>query len=245
MTCLVLKAYLNQTYRGIVDILENSDTLGQAMGLVAVPTFTTIQEFQKRAISPELLDAIVGEVLKLVQEQGASAKEVAVDSTGVETTMASAHFVTRSKKNRQQYVKISLAIVCGILLPVTMSLGMGPTVDLHEAHELLWKASGRVRPDFIYMDRGYDCEWVHQLCREGMKTLSYIPPVKRTKDGTIRTEHRARCAKYRPMGAGKRWHVEAFFSAIKRVCGSTLRSRTNRSLLNEAGLKVLAYAIRR
>jgi transposase len=245
MACLILKAYLKQTFRGIVDVLQNSDTLRAAIGLEQVPTFTTLQEFQKRIVTPELLDAILGQVLALCQEQGAAAQEVAVDSTGVETTTASAHFVTRSKRNRKQYVKISLAIVCGLLMPVTMALGMGPTVDLHEAHEVLWKTAGRVHPDFVYMDKGYDCEWIHQFCRDGLKAISYMPPVARTKDGSIRTEYRARCAQYRPMNSGKRWHIESFISGFKRVCGSTLRSRTQAGLLTEAGLKVLAYAIRR
>src|ERR1700743_336875 len=58
MACLILKAYLRQTFRGIVDILAGSDALRAAMGLDQVPTFTTLQEFQKRIVTPELLDAI-------------------------------------------------------------------------------------------------------------------------------------------------------------------------------------------
>jgi transposase len=245
MACLILKAYLKQTFRGVVDVLQNSDTLRKALGLERVPRHTTLQEFQKRVVTPEILDAILAQVLKLAQEQGACAREVAVDSTGVETTTASAHFVTRSKRKRQQYVKISLAVICGMLLPAGMVLGMGPTMDLQEARELLWKTSGRTRPDFVYMDRGYDCEWVHQFCRDGWGAISHITPVVRTLDGTIKTPHRARCAQYRPTGATRRWHIESFISAAKRVCGSTLRSRTVQGLLNEAGLKILAYAILR
>jgi hypothetical protein len=245
MACLILKTYLKQTYRGVVDILQNSDTLREALGLKTVPRFTTLQEFQKRMVTPEILDAILGEVLKGAIEQGAATGEVAVDSTGIETTNASAYFVTRAKKRRQGYVKISLAIVCGIMLPVTMTLGMGPTVDLQEAPGLLWKASGRVNPDFVYLDKGYECEWVHRFCRDGWQATSYMPPTIRTKDGSIQTTYRARCAQYRPSGAGRRWHIESFFSGLKRVCGSALRSRTVASMINEAGLKVLAYALRR
>lgn len=245
MACLILKAYLHQTYRGVVDVLTNSDTLRAALGLETVPSFTTLQEFHKRAVTPVLLDALLGEVLKLAQERGASTAEVAVDSTGVEPTTASAHFITRSKRPRKQYVKISLAIVCGLLLPVTMALDMGPTVDLHEAHELFWKAAGRVRPDFVYMDQGYDCEWIHQFCREGWKAVSYMPPIARTPDGSIRTRYRARCAQYRPANAGRRWNIESFISATKRICGSNLRSRLPKALLTEAGLKIVAYAVKR
>jgi hypothetical protein len=78
-----------------------------------------------------------------------------------------------------------------------------------------------------------------------MNAVSYVPPVPRTNDGTIRTPHRSRCARYRPSNAGLRWHVESFISGMKRTCGSTLRARSKAALLNEAGLMALAYAIRR
>src|SRR5688500_20270734 len=43
MSCLVLKAYLKQTYRGIVEVLEMSDALREEQGLGEyVPTHTTL-----------------------------------------------------------------------------------------------------------------------------------------------------------------------------------------------------------
>jgi hypothetical protein len=225
MACLILKSYLKQTYRGVVDLLKAADSLRAALGLEQVPSFTTLQEFEKRSVNPELLDAILSQVLQLCQEGG--------------------HFMTRAKRSRKQYVKLSVAVACGSLLPVSMVLNMGPTPDLVEAPAVLWKAAGRCRPDFVFMDRGYDCEWIHRLCRDGQGAISYIPPVIRTSDGTIRTSHRARCQRYRPDNAGRRWHVESFFSGMKRSCGWNLRSRSPAALLNEAGLMALAYAIRR
>jgi len=42
MTCLVLKAYLDLTYRGVVQLLDASDGLRGAMGLSTVPAHTTL-----------------------------------------------------------------------------------------------------------------------------------------------------------------------------------------------------------
>jgi Transposase DDE domain len=245
MSCLVLKAYLKQTYRGFIEQLEVSQSLSAALGLERLPSHTTLKEFEKRAVTPQLLDGIVGQVLALCQEAGVEVNELAGDSTGLETTTASSHFLTRSKRKREGYVKLSLAVACGSILLVSMALDFGPSSDLTQTPELLWRASGRCRPQFAFFDQGYECEWVHQLCRDGMGTLSYIPPVPRTHDGSIRTLHRARCARYRPANATRRWHVESFISGMKRCCGSTLRAKTKPALLNEAGLIALAYAIRR
>ena len=54
-----------------------------------------------------------------------------------------------------------------------------------------------------------------------------------------------RCATHTPLSYGRRWHVESFISGMKRTCGSTLSARGEAALFNEAGLKALAYAIRR
>jgi hypothetical protein len=46
-------------------------------------------------------------------------------------------------------------------------------------------------------------------------------------------------------GYGRRWHVESYFSGLKRMMGSTLASRTETTMVNETAFKVLAYAIHR
>src|ERR1700677_4590949 len=46
MTCLILRAYLKTTYRGLLDILEVSPRLREAMGLSdKLPHYTTLQKF--------------------------------------------------------------------------------------------------------------------------------------------------------------------------------------------------------
>ncbi len=48
----------------------------------------------------------------------------------------------------------------------------------------------------------------------------------------------------RPADYGQRWMCESVNSAIKRISGSTLRSRKRNTLFAEAALKVVAYAVK-
>lgn len=245
LACLVLRAYLKQTYRGIVELLEVGDGLRAALGLNRVPAHTTLKEFADRVLTPNLLDQAVGEVLAVLVERGLVVQEVAVDSTGVETTGASAHFRTRARRTRSGYVKLSLAVACASIVLVTMAISMGPSNDLCEARDVLWRAAARSGADWYFMDKGYDAEWPHTLCAAA-RARSHIPPVPKTADGSIKSgPHRMRCGRHRPYHYGNRWHAESFISGMKRTCGSTLAARSERTLLIEAGLKALAYAIRR
>jgi hypothetical protein len=181
----------------------------------------------------------------LQESHGLVVDEVAIDSTGVETSSASAHFLSRSKRKRNGYIKLSLAVACKSVVLVAVTLSMGPTNDLCEARELLWHATARCRPDWIFMDKGYDAQWPHIFCAAA-GAVSHIPPVPKSKDGTIKSgPDRVRCAKHRPYHYGRRWHVESFISGMKRTCGATLSARSQPALLAEAGLKALAYALRR
>lgn len=169
---------------------------------------------------------------------------IAADSTGLAASGASAHYIARSGKKGGHYLKLSLVIACTLLLPIVMIHSRGPCNDLTEARQLLWRAASRCRPSAAYLDSGYDAEWVHQFLRDGLACRSYIPPIIRTDDGSIRTPHRASCATL-PRSFGRRWHVESFFSGLKRSTGSVLTARSDDARFTEAGLRVLAYAIRR
>src|SRR3989442_13448680 len=50
LSCLVLKAYLKTTYRGVVEILAVSDGLRQSLGLTQkLPHYTALQKFSARS----------------------------------------------------------------------------------------------------------------------------------------------------------------------------------------------------
>jgi len=247
LACLVLRAYRKLTYRGTSQLLDASDALREVLGLSHAPAHTTFKEFERRVVTPTLLDRLVGEVLAMRVERGLVVGELATDSTGVETSSASVHFQSRAKRTRKSYVKLSLAVACTSVVLVSLAVSMGPSNDLGDgAREVLWRAAPRCRPDWVLADSGYDAEWFHTFCRSVWDAKSHVPPVIRAKDGTIKSgPDRVRCGKHEPYVYGKRWHVESFISGMKRTCGSTLAARSERALFNEAGLKALAYAIRR
>jgi hypothetical protein len=241
MTCLVLRAYLKTTYRGVIEVLEASEQLRQRIGLERLPNYSTLKKFADRVASPELVDALLGQILTLVEKP---TPEVAIDATGLESSTASAHYQARSGRHRHQYVKLSLAVTCTTLLAVALVVSWGPTSDKVQAKELLTRAAEKVQPSWLYADAGYDAEWVHQTCRMGWGVRSLIPPAVVRADGTAGGFWRSRMTDLPPR-YGKRWHAESFMSGLKRTTGSTLAARSEHALFTEAALRVLAYALRR
>ncbi|MEZ6234360.1 MAG: transposase [Phycisphaerales bacterium] len=65
----------------------------------------------------------------------------------------------------------------------------------------------------------------------------------KSKDGTVKTPHRARMLDL-PACYGQRWQVESFFSALTDHRRG-LNCRLPASLLSEAAMRVLAYTVHR
>jgi len=246
LACLVLKAHLKQSYRGIVEVLEESPALRQVLGLKEdrVPRHTTLEEFAARlGGGPQTIDQVVGEVLKL---DGRAVEELAVDSTGLQAGGASAHYLARSGKRSGHYLKLSLAVACVSLLLVGFVVSRGPSHDAQEAKALDWKVASRVRPRCVYKDAGYDNEWTHVFWRHGCSAASFIPPVARGGFGVIQSPWRRRMRERgMPRSYGRRWHAESFISGLKRSTGDRLLGRSDASRAMEAALRLLAYQCRR
>lgn len=248
MACLILRAYLKTTYRGVIEILETSGQLRRRLGLAQLPHYSTLKRFADRSATDRVIDAMLARIAQAVGEvYDQDTTEVAMDSTGLETTSASAHYKTRSGKRRRQYVKLSVCVVCGSLIPAGLVVGWGPCNDKAEARALMDKASAAVRPDTLFADAGYDAEWVHRYCRDDWRVDSWIKPVIHRSDGRLNGRYRSKMTKRRlkKNGYGRRWHVESFISGLKRTMGSTLLARGEGSLFTEAAIRVLAYALRR
>ena len=246
MACLVVKTVTRNDYRGVCELLTLAPALRRALALDKVPHWTTLQKFMARPGVPLIVDQMIGEIVKSV---GAADQplDVAVDSTALQCGVASLHYqARRGAKNhtRRKTVKISLAVLCGLMLPAALQVGLGSSSDMEQMPALMQRIEERTRPASLLADSGYDAEWVHEICRERWQAQSAIPPVIRTKDGTIRTKWRS-LMRQLPVIYGRRWHAESFMSGFKRTMLSTLSSRKESTLLAEASIKVLAYAIRR
>ena len=248
MACLILRAYLKTTYRGVIEMLQASQALQNRLGLQRLPHYSTLKYFADRSDTLAIVDAILADVVRqVVKQSGAEDQAVAIDSTGLESTAASAYFNMRRGGKRKRYVKLSLAVTCGTLLPASLVLSWGPCNDKAVAAPLLDKTRAVIQPKTLLADAGYDAEWVHQYCRDDWQVASWIPPAVHRRDGTVNGEYRSKMTPRRLTrnGYGKRWMVESFISGLKRTTGSMLAARKKSALFVEAALRVLAYAIRR
>lgn len=248
MACLVLRAVLSSTYRGIIEVLQVSPPLREALGLRQLPHYSTLKRFADRVVTDEAMADLLAHTLRRVACPD-DPVEIAMDSTGVETTSASAHFQSRRGRRRSQYVKVSVAVVCGTLVACGLVVSWGPNNDKCQAAELIDRTESATcragQPVArVLADAGYDAEWVHVRLRERWGVMSAIAPVVHRKDGTVGGHYRSQMQPM-PHGYGRRWHVESFMSGLKRTTGAALRARGERALFAEAALRVLAYSVRR
>ena len=248
MTCLILRAYLKTTYRGVLEFLQISPRLRETMGMTdKLPHYSTLAKFSERSKVLEIADAMIQSIARAVGRLEPEPAAAAMDATGLETTTASAHFQCRRGGQRRKWVKISTIILCGSLLPLSLVMDMGPNNDKCQARELIAKASQSGLPEKVYADAGYDAEWIHVQCREQWGVESVIKPAVHRADGKLGGLWRSGMTEnyLKRKGYGKRWAVESFFSGLKRTMGATLNSRSPKQLLAEAAFKVLAYTLRR
>jgi len=248
MTCLILRVYLQTTYRGVLDLLAASGSLRQRLGLAdKLPHFTTLQKFSCRSQVMAIAQIIVSRIGALVAAQKPQADAAAMDATGLSRTTVSDYFCSRRGRRFRRWVKVSVMVWCGSLLPLALAIDLNPSHDCAQAHQLLSQAQAVARPQRLYADAGYDAEWIHERCRDQWGVQSVIATNPRRTAGKPAGPWRAKMSPQylRRTHYGRRWAVESFFSALKRTMGSTLRARRPDQLLAEAALKVLAYTLRR
>jgi Transposase DDE domain len=244
--CLVLKAHLGCTYRKLEEHLLLSPALREALGLCEVPRFTTLQAFADKPEIFALIDGVLRSIGRAIVKQ--QPQDAAIDGTGMEATTASAHFVSRAGRTRGKYVKLLLGVLCGAVIPVSLVMDWGPSHDLKQAWKLrekMQQTCGSSPPKALWGDGAFDCEAWHRANWETWNVPSYAPVTIRSKDGSVGGLYRNVFATNKPREYGRRWMCETVNSAIKRISGSTLRSRKESTLFAEAALKVAAYAIKR
>jgi hypothetical protein len=246
MACLILRAYLRTTYRGVIERLEVMPEVREALGLAYLPHFSTLQVFANKKEIPGIVNAMLAAILAEVGVPDEA--DAAMDSTGLEATSASAHFVSRAGRKRTKFVKLSAIVVCGLLLPAALVVDWGPSHDMKQAYAVLDAAEKTITPSFLWMDSAYDCDALHRRCWTDWGGVggvaSYAPPVVKRADGTLGGFFRPFMA-MKVKEYGRRWHQESFHSALKRTMGSTLLARSSPAMFNEASIKVLAYAVKR
>lgn len=247
LACLVLKTYFKTTYRGIIELLELSPTLREAVGLeTQLPHFCTLQTFAGKDGVLAVLDAVLAQVVKsLGGGEPLEVEDTAIDATGMQAGVASAHYQTRSGRGYTRWIRVSVVAICAMVMPAAMEIDWGPGNDAKPAVAVMAKATRSVKASRQWGDRAYDSERVHAFAHEVCGVRSYAPLIRRNGDGSVvRGRYRQRMRR-QPRGYGRRWTIESLFSGLKRTTGSMLSSRRENTLMVEAALRVLTYAIRR
>jgi transposase len=249
MSCLILRAYLKTTYRGLLDVLAGSASLRACLGLEdkKLPHYTTLQKFSARSQVGAIAQSIIGRIGRAAMEAGGNQEPAAMDSTGLDTTSASAYFQTRRGERRRSYIKLSAVVLCVSLFPLAVVLDRGPSNDRVQVPALLKQAQATGQPTQLLADAGYDAEWLQARCRQDWGVESLIVPNSQRADGGRNGRWRAQMSAQhlRARGYGKRWAVESFFSAFKRTMGAALTARKPATQLAEAAIRVLAFVLRR
>ena len=249
--CLVLKSFLKADYRGVVAHLTDCPSLVEALGLKEIPHYTTLQKAAGRLLASRpakrLLDATVRKHLGRKRRVA----RAAIDSTGLESSAASAYFVNRRRYVGgpwktvvyHRYPKLSLVCDADSHFIIACQTARGPKVDITEFQPLVIEALTRVRLSQLAADAGYDSEANHRFARQECCVRSIIPPTRgRPTNKPARGRYRRLMQTRFDLDAYRsRVQVETVMSMIKRRLEAFVRGRNAWSQRRELRLKVLTH----
>lgn len=237
--CVLLMSYLGRSYRDLEEWLLASDRVCQALELTSVPDHTTLYRAFRRLR--------LGDLDRLRQtflDQAKVTEEVvAVDTTGLRTTQASAYFEDRRGRPRREFVKPGYAVGTESQYILAWNCGVGPGSDLP-----FWPGLRRAARRYAARTAEGKVAWT-LLGDKGfyhgrLQRNEIVPPLRKGHWQTRPRYHELeeRVAAARLAGVfGQRWKCETVNSVIKRKMGDTIRARKPTHQRRESALKALAY----
>lgn len=243
VACVLLKIYLNISYRDMEEWLAASDRLCEALELEWIPDHTTLYRAYQRLREPILrqLNYLLLRHCEVVESA------VAVDATGLRTSKASQHYITRSGKKFTNWFKGFFAVGIERQFILSWCSDKGPGgLDAKHLNRLRQRAKPfayrvKNRLEWIILgDKGFDG-------KDALPT-DLIPP----RQARRRAKRRDRIlrADLTDMARldgffGQRWKVETVNSVVKRLMGDVLPSRKYRHIHRDVGMKAIAYNLHR
>jgi len=252
MTCLVLKAFFNTDYRGIVQILNDCPSLCNAIGLHAVPHFTTLQKAARRLLNACNAEKMLQRTITIVFRRRRTVELAAMDSTGLDARHISSYFVRRRRSKQPEVLEETtytrwpkLAVVCDCRTHLILSVitTRGPSVDVNQFRRPLDRAIRHVSIKHLLADAGYDSEANHRYARETHHTKTTIPAkIGRPTTKLPKTKYRRLMATdFDKQKYGQRWQCETVFSMIKRNFTDSLSARSYWPQCRDMMLLVLTH----
>jgi hypothetical protein len=257
--CLVLKEFEKKDYRGVWQLLIDCSDLRTAIGLGAVPHYTTLQKASRRLLKLDRVRSLIANTMQRVRGRSKNIAYAAVDSSGFEAHHASRYFIWRTsvrKKGKEpkkrvtykRYGKLMTIICCATHAIVAAVVSAGPTPDIDQLDGVVAELPGSVTIAHMVGDAGFDSAHNHSLLRDYHGMRSTIPPEhgRPPKDPTtLPTDKYRRLMKTRfnKKAYRKRPQVETVYSMLKRNLGSALRGRSHWSRCRDMLLRVITHNI--
>lgn len=136
MTLVLLKEYLNEDYRGIVEIVELMDKIKEKIGLKQVPHYTTLNKLITR-IKSVYFKSLLQQTLKLFYSYGENTEINAIDSSGFTSGHCSYYYSWRTGKKRRSFLKTSISVDIVKFIVTGFKISGKPAHDVKHAMTLL------------------------------------------------------------------------------------------------------------
>jgi hypothetical protein len=175
--------------------------------------------------------------------------EVAIDATGLEASVCSAHYARRLRDGNRRYrvpkfPKLTLVCHTSTHLIASALTSVGPSYDYKLFRPAMLPAAWNLDIDRVLGDSGYDAEYNHKMAREGLGIRSSVIQLNPRNIGRNWPKARYRRQmkrRFHNRKYGNRWQSESVISRMKRRLGSALRGRSTSSRARESRLKVFTH----
>lgn len=216
LAALLVRHYCRLSYRRVADFL---DSLG-----FTYPSKSALQYTAKK-IPKSLWD----NALKITS--GNKHHIVAIDGTGLSRTNPSYYYLRRiDGKIPKIPVKLSIAVDTRTKKYCAAKIRVLPSHDIKDAKYLLSKLITNI----LVADKGYDADWLHRYCHErGIETHIPLRDYGKTNRNSFFSHRKKASRKFRLRTYHRREIVEAGFHSIKAKFGSSVSSKTAKTIRAE------------
>jgi DDE family transposase len=249
--CLVLKNFWRTDYRGVAAELRDNPSLVQSLALREIPHYTTLQKASRRLLTLPRVRRLLKASIRLHFGRRQRIKSAAADSTGLESTSASAYFVRRRAHQTSPWKTVvyhrypKLGLVCDIHTHFVVAgrPGRGPRPDVDEFQTLVEETLRCIQPQRICADAGFDSEGNHRFARDehGIRTIIPAAIGRRTDKPARGRYRRLMQVRFDRVAYRDRCQAETVVSMIKRRQGSHTAGRSYHSRCRDLSLMVLTH----
>ena len=149
---------------------------------------------------------------------------VAIDGSGMSRPLPSPYYYRRIDKPYPVDIplKVSIAVDTRTKKIVSLRFRAKSAHDIKDAKYLIKRLPSK--PNKIVADKGYDAEWLHQLCKD--KRIQAVIPIRKMgkpRVGITRLRYTSQ-KKFKKRTYHRREMVESIFGATKRKFGASVSS---------------------